>query len=97
VFGAWIAYTLRRAGHTVTLFDPYGTAHSRASSGGESRIIRCCYGADEIYTRMAQRSLTLSSLLPSARSSFSALVFFGSLNRTTGMPTPAASPFATRR
>ncbi len=59
MFGAWIAYTLRRAGHTVTLFDPYGTAHSRASSGGESRIIRCCYGADEIYTRMAQRSLTL--------------------------------------
>lgn len=59
VFGAWIAYTLRRAEHAVTLFDPYGPAHSRASSGGESRIIRCSYGADEIYTRMAQRSLTL--------------------------------------
>jgi sarcosine oxidase len=59
VFGAWIAYTLRRAGHTVTLLDPYGPANSRASSGGESRIIRCGYGADEIYTRMAQRSLTL--------------------------------------
>ena len=56
VFGAWIAYSLRRAGHTVTLLDPYGAAHSRASSGGESRIIRCCYGADEIYTGMAQRS-----------------------------------------
>jgi glycine/D-amino acid oxidase-like deaminating enzyme len=59
VFGAWIAHTLRRAGYVVTLFDPYGAAHSRASSGGESRIIRCAYGADEIYTRMAQRSLTL--------------------------------------
>ena len=59
VFGAWIAYTLRRAGHTVSLFDPYGPAHSRASSGGESRIIRASYGADEIYTRMAARSLTL--------------------------------------
>jgi sarcosine oxidase len=59
VFGAWIAYTLRRAGHAVTLLDPYGPAHSRASSGGESRIIRCSYGADEIYTRMAQRSLTI--------------------------------------
>lgn len=59
VFGSWIAYTLQRTGHKVTLVDPYGAAHSRASSGGESRIIRCAYGADEIYTHMAQRSLTL--------------------------------------
>ena len=59
VFGAWVAYTLRKAGYPVTLFDPHGPAHSRASSGGESRIIRCSYGADEIYTRMARRSLTL--------------------------------------
>jgi glycine/D-amino acid oxidase-like deaminating enzyme len=59
VFGAWIAYTLRLAGHEVTLLDPFGPAHSRASSGGESRIIRASYGADEIYTRMAKRSLTL--------------------------------------
>ncbi len=58
-FGAWIAYTLRRAGHHVTLLDPFGAAHSRASSGGESRIIRASYGADELYTRMALRSLTL--------------------------------------
>ena len=59
VFGAWIAYTLRRAGHEVTLLDPYGVANARASSGGESRIIRCSYGADEIYTRMARRSLKI--------------------------------------
>ncbi len=59
VFGAWIAYTLRRAGHAVTLFDPFGAAHSRASSGGESRIIRASYGVDELYTHMAVRSLTL--------------------------------------
>ena len=59
VFGAWIAYTLRRAGHAVTLVDPFGPAHSRASSGGESRIIRASYGADELYTRMAVRSLAL--------------------------------------
>jgi glycine/D-amino acid oxidase-like deaminating enzyme len=59
VFGAWIGYTLRRAGHAVTLVDPFGPAHSRASSGGESRIIRASYGADELYTRMAVRSLTL--------------------------------------
>src|SRR5205823_6792037 len=30
---------------------------SRASSGGETRIIRMGYGADELYTRWSQRSL----------------------------------------
>jgi glycine/D-amino acid oxidase-like deaminating enzyme len=59
VFGVWIAYTLRRAGHAVALVDPFGPAHSRASSGGESRIIRASYGADELYTRMAVHSLAL--------------------------------------
>ena len=58
VFGAWIAYQLRRSGAEVLLIDAYGPANSRASSGGESRIIRMGYGHDEIYTRMAQRSLT---------------------------------------
>src|SRR5581483_2178133 len=33
--------------------------HSRSSSVGDSRIIRMGYGADEIYTRMAMRSLEL--------------------------------------
>ena len=59
VFGAWIAYHLRRSGHRVILLDQYGPANERASSGGESRIIRASYGKDEIYTRMAMRSLTL--------------------------------------
>ncbi|MGI8959043.1 MAG: N-methyl-L-tryptophan oxidase [Bryobacteraceae bacterium] len=58
-FGAWTAYHLRRAGHNVTLIDEYGPANSRASSGGESRIIRASYGKDEVYTRMAIRSLAL--------------------------------------
>jgi monomeric sarcosine oxidase len=57
VFGSWTAYLLRRAGHDVTLIDQYGPASSRASSGGESRIIRAAYGPDEIYSRMAMRSL----------------------------------------
>jgi sarcosine oxidase len=43
----------------VLLVDAWGPAHSRASSGGESRAIRMGYGADEIYTRMAMRSLAL--------------------------------------
>jgi monomeric sarcosine oxidase len=56
-FGAWAAHELLRAGHRVVLLDAYGVAHSRASSGGESRIIRMGYGADELYTRWSMRSL----------------------------------------
>src|ERR1019366_5390829 len=59
VFGAWTAHHLRQAGLKVVLADAYGVAHSRSSSGGESRIIRMGYGADEIYTRSAMRSLAL--------------------------------------
>jgi monomeric sarcosine oxidase len=58
-FGSWIAWHLRRAGKSVLLADAWGPAHGRASSGGESRIIRMGYGADAIYTRMAMRSLEL--------------------------------------
>ena len=57
VFGAWTAHHLLRAGHRVTLVDQLGPAHSRASSGGESRLIRAAYGKDAIYTRMALDSL----------------------------------------
>jgi len=59
VFGAWTAYQLCRAGASVVLIDAYGPANSRASSGGESRIIRLGYGPDEIYTRSAMRSFEL--------------------------------------
>jgi glycine/D-amino acid oxidase-like deaminating enzyme len=57
VFGAWTAEQLRRKGHRVTLVDMAGPAHSRASSGGDSRMTRGAYGKDEIYTRMAFASL----------------------------------------
>ncbi|HEX5435394.1 MAG TPA: FAD-dependent oxidoreductase, partial [Candidatus Angelobacter sp.] len=56
VFGAWIARYLRLSGATVALLDAYGPANSRASSGGETRIIRMGYGADELYTQWAKRS-----------------------------------------
>src|SRR5215211_1411124 len=59
VFGAWSAYQLRLAGASVLLLDAYGPGNSRASSGGESRIIRLGYGPDEIYSRSSQRSLML--------------------------------------
>ncbi len=59
VFGAWTAYQLRRSGKRVVLIDAYGAGNSRSSSGDESRIMRMGYGADEIYTRSALRSLQL--------------------------------------
>jgi sarcosine oxidase len=59
VFGAWTAWHLAKRGQRVLLAEAYGPAHSRASSGGESRIIRMSYGADEIYTRWSLRSLAL--------------------------------------
>ncbi len=57
VFGAWTAYYLAKSGASVALLDAYGPANSRASSGGESRIIRMGYGADDIYTRWSLRAL----------------------------------------
>jgi monomeric sarcosine oxidase len=56
-FGAWTAWHLARRKQRVVLLDAYGAASSRASSGGESRIIRMGYGADQIYTRWSMRSL----------------------------------------
>jgi len=57
VFGAWTAHELVKAGKRVLLVDAHGPGNSRASSGGESRIIRMGYGADEVYTRWSARSL----------------------------------------
>jgi sarcosine oxidase len=59
VFGAWSAHELRRSGRRVLLIDAYGAGNSRASSGGESRIMRMGYGADELYTRSAMNSLRM--------------------------------------
>lgn len=58
-FGAWTAYWLARSGHDVTLLDAHGPGNSRASSGGETRVIRMGSGAEEIYTRWSWRSLEL--------------------------------------
>jgi monomeric sarcosine oxidase len=58
-FGAWTAWHLRRAGLGVVILDAYGPGNSRASSGGETRVIRMGYGADELYTRWSQHSLGL--------------------------------------
>lgn len=57
VFGVWIASYLHRAGKRVAVIEAVGPAHSGASSGGESRVTRCEYGAEDIYTEWAWRSL----------------------------------------
>src|SRR5215469_6092115 len=57
VFGAWTAWHLARGGQRVALVEAYGPGNSRASSGGETRIIRMGYGADELYSLWSQRSL----------------------------------------
>jgi glycine/D-amino acid oxidase-like deaminating enzyme len=58
-FGGWTALMLRRSGAQVTLVDAWGPGHARASSGGETRIIRGTYGARAIYSRMAARAMQL--------------------------------------
>jgi monomeric sarcosine oxidase len=55
-FGAWTAQHLSKAGARVTLVDGYGPGNSRSSSGGESRILRCGYGPDAIYSHFARHS-----------------------------------------
>jgi len=57
VFGAWTALHLARRNQRVLLIEAYGPAHTRASSGGETRIIRMSYGADEVYSRWSLHSL----------------------------------------
>ena len=57
VFGAWTAWHLRAAGASVALIDGHGIGHSRAASGGESRIIRVGYGDRALYSRWAREAL----------------------------------------
>ncbi len=59
VFGGWTALMLLEKGFRVTLIDPWGPGNSRASSGGESRLIRMIYGGDGFYTRLATRAYVL--------------------------------------
>ena len=58
-FGGWTALMLLRRGARVTLVDAWGPGNSRASSGGETRVIRGVYGKDRIYTAMAKRAFEL--------------------------------------
>ncbi len=57
-FGAFSALALRRTGAEVTLLDTWGPGNSRASSGGETRVIRGVY-ADRVYVELAARAFEL--------------------------------------
>jgi len=58
-FGGWTALYLLRRNLRVTLVDSWGPGNSRASSGGETRVIRGTYGSDQPYTKMAARAIQL--------------------------------------
>ena len=58
-FGGWTAHHLLRKGYGVTLLDVFGPGNSRASSGGDSRVIRGIYGEDKIYVDLVARSFKL--------------------------------------
>ena len=58
-FGGWTALELARRGARVTLLDAWGPGNLRASSGGETRVMRATYGTRTMFTDMALRSLEL--------------------------------------
>lgn len=58
-FGGWSALYLLRGGARVTLVDAWGAGNSRASSGGETRVMRGAYGPAQPYTKLAARALEL--------------------------------------
>jgi glycine/D-amino acid oxidase-like deaminating enzyme len=58
-FGGWTALYLLRGGAQVTLLDALGPGNSRASSGGETRIMRGAYGPNQAYTKLSARALEL--------------------------------------
>lgn len=58
-FGGWTALHLVRRGAKVTLLDAWGPGNSRASSGGETRVIRGTYGPSPVYVKLVARALQL--------------------------------------
>jgi glycine/D-amino acid oxidase-like deaminating enzyme len=57
-FGGWTALALLRRGCRVTLVEAWGPGHARASSGGETRVIRGVY-ANRLYVELAVRAFEL--------------------------------------
>src|SRR5206468_4195199 len=53
VFGSSLAWSLARAGWDVTLVDQFEPGDARATSGGETRLLRCGHGEDRLYPASA--------------------------------------------
>jgi sarcosine oxidase len=58
-FGGWTALHLLERGARVTLLDAWGPGNSRASSGGETRVMRGAYGPNQPYSELAAKALKL--------------------------------------
>lgn len=57
--GVTAAIELRARGHDVALVDPGPLPHPLAASTDISKAVRAAYGADEFYTRLAERAIEL--------------------------------------
>lgn len=57
VFGLTAALELRARGRDVRLCDPGTLPHPLAESTDISKVVRCDYGADVLYTELGERSL----------------------------------------
>jgi glycine/D-amino acid oxidase-like deaminating enzyme len=58
-FGGWTALNLAKRGASVTLIDAWGAGNQRASSGGETRVIRGAYNGQRVYIEMVRRAFDL--------------------------------------
>ena len=58
-FGASLAWWLAGRGDEIVLVDQFEPGDVRATSGGETRLIRCSHGSDGDYAAMARRARTL--------------------------------------
>lgn len=59
VFGTCIAHRLALEGWSVTIVDQAPPGHARATSSGDTRVLRCGHGEDRWYSEWAWRSRTL--------------------------------------
>lgn len=57
IFGATAALELATRGRRVTLLDPGPIPFPAAESTDLSKVVRCDYGADELYTELGERAL----------------------------------------
>ncbi len=57
--GVTAALELTRRGHTALVIDPGPWPHPLAASTDISKAVRAAYGADELYTELAERALPI--------------------------------------